>query len=122
MTDENPEESLRSTTLAMARKAFELQSLIESSSSELDKLRNSFRDLANGDKLEIVYDGLGTIAVTSPRKEKKSVVVALNEEFVANIANRDLVAKLREKSVIIDKVVTTSGAKASVSFKRSPSE
>ncbi len=118
MTDENSEESLRSTTLAMAKKAFELQSLIESSSSELDKLRNSFRDLANGDKLEIVYDGLGTIAVTSPRKEKKSVVVALNEEFIANIANKDLVAKLREKSVIIDKVVTTSGAKASVSFKR----
>lgn len=122
MTDENSEESLRSTTLAMAKKAFELQSLIESSSSELDKLKNSFRDLAGGDRLEITYEGLGTIAVTSPRKEKKSVVVALNEEFIANIANKDLVAKLREKSIIIDKVVTTSGAKASVSLKRVSSE
>jgi hypothetical protein len=98
-----------------AKIALELFIQIQGLQQRLEAEKDAIRDLANGNKLEIVVAGLGKVNVTAPRAGSETTVLVFDEERLAE--NPTLRVKLLEKGIAKEEVKKTSPAKASVTVK-----
>ena len=101
--------------LKLATEALEIQKQANGLLDSLDLIKNQFREYAQGQKFNMVVEGLGKIDVSKPRESTQSVTIQLNKEKLDEHA--DVKAKLLKAGIIAEIVSNTSAAKASVSIK-----
>lgn len=88
---------------------------IEELKIPLEDYKEKMRNLAEGDKLEIVVPDMGKVSVTQPRKETQKIIFEINNEKIEK--NKVLKDMLLEKGVMKEVTVKTPAAKASVNIK-----
>lgn len=99
----------------VAAEALELQKKIDGLSKQLEEKKEELRDIANGNKIEIVIEGLGKVNVSSPREGSEKVILTFNEERLQK--SPELKAKLIEAGVAKEEIKKIAAARASVTIK-----
>ena len=99
----------------VATEALELQRQVDKLLGELEAKKDELREIANGNKLEIVIEGLGKINVSTPREGSEKVILTVNEERLSK--SPELKAKLIEAGVAKEELKKVAPARASVTIK-----
>lgn len=99
----------------VATQALELQKQIDHLSKQLEEKKEELRDIANGNKMELVIEGLGKVNVSTPREGSEKVILTVNEERLKK--SPELKAKLIEVGIAKEEIKKTAPARASVTIK-----
>jgi hypothetical protein len=99
----------------IAKEVLKIYKQIEDLKVPLEAYKDSLRDMANGQILDIVIDSLGKVSITKPRESVEKIILGLNESKIN--ANKDLKKMLIDKGIITEETTKTSPAKASVNIK-----
>lgn len=99
----------------VATQALELQKQINTLTTQLGEKKDELRDIANGNKLEIIIEDLGKVNISTPREGSEKVVLTFDEDKLRQIP--ELKAKLLEKGIAKEDIKHIAAAKASVTIK-----
>lgn len=133
---------MNETIQQVARDAIQLHKELDELSDKLEEKKEQLRELADGDKLQVVVENFGKVEVTLPRAGSQKVEININEDVLdkipairqklvdAGVAKETIIIdkdklfkaielkrKLIEKGIITETVKTVSAAKASVKIK-----
>lgn len=99
----------------VARAALLLDKQIKDLTATLNARKEQLRELAGGEQLTEVVEGLGTVAVSKPRSASSTSVLILDEAKLNAIP--DLKQGLLRKGILRQEEKLLTGAAASVTFK-----
>jgi hypothetical protein len=107
--------TIETTEQEIAKAALDLHSRMDELKKELDARKQELRGLANGQKKEIVVEGVGKINISAPFEGKETPVLVFDEERLKG--SPDLRAKLIEKGVAREDVKKVPATAAKVTIK-----
>lgn len=108
-------EKVELVKVEIALSALTLQRQINGLMEQLDQKKEELREIANGNKLEIVVQNVGIVNVSTPRDGSEEVVLRIDEEKLKS--SPDLKAKLISSGIAKEEIKKISPAKASVTIK-----
>jgi hypothetical protein len=99
----------------IAREVLKIYRQIEELKKPLENYKDSLRDIANGETIDIIIEQLGKVSITKPRAPSEKTVLEINETKIN--ANKELKKILLDKGIITEEIVKTQASKASVNIK-----
>lgn len=107
--------TLEATEQEVARAALDLQARMNELKADLDARKQELRNLANGQKKEIVVEGLGKVNISAPFEGSETPILVFDEERLNKIP--ELRAKLIDKGVAKEDVKKVPATAAKVTIK-----
>ena len=107
--------TIEMTEQEIAHSAITLQAQINQLTKQLDVRKKELRDFANGQKREIVVEGVGKINISAPFGGSETPILVFDEERLNQ--SPDLRKKLIEKGVAREDVKKVSASAAKVTIK-----
>ena len=103
------------TEQKLAQKALDVQTHINILNVEMKNSKEELRELANGQKKEIIVEGVGKINISAPFAGKETPILVFNEEKLNE--SPELRAKLIQKGVATEDVKKVPATAAKVTIK-----
>jgi len=107
--------SLEATEQEVARSTLDIQARMNGLKTELEAKKLELRELANGQKKEIIVDGVGKINISAPFGGSEKAILVFDEERLNQ--SPELRKKLIEKGVAKEDVKKVPASAAKVTIK-----
>ena len=100
----------------IAKQALELDAEVAAITARLNAKKETLREMADGESMNLTVEGLGKVQISKPREAGSRVVTSLDEKRLAKVPGLKEALIAKKVIVVEDKVVPA--AVASITLKR----